>query len=172
MPKDGPNAIYRYTLTSADALAWESLPREMSGRQMLVFVVALILAGGALAFLPERWTEGLLFWVWLVWVALAAYTVSTVMNRSAARARAMARFPRPTDIVIEDWDHALSVREGREERHIAFETILAVTRGKEHMFLPVDQEPPVIIPNTAMDRVSRDSLAARIILAIRRADSD
>lgn len=172
MPADGPNAIYRFTLTSADALAWETLPREMSNTQKLVFVVTLVAAGGGLALVPERWTEGVLYWVWLVWVALAAYTVSTVMNRSAQRARAIARFPRPTDVVIEAWDNALSVREGRDERHIGFGTILAVTRGKEHLFLPVDGEPPVIIPNRALDRASRDSLAARIILAIRHADGD
>ena len=171
MRSDGPNAIYRFTLTHRDALAWENLPREMSSTRMFVFVAVIIAAGGAIAFLPERWTSGYLFWVWLVWAALAAYTVSTIMNRSAARARALRRFPRPTEVVIEDWDHALSVREGRDERHIAFETFLAVTRGKDHLFLPIDSM-PVIIPNSAMDRASRDSLAARIILAIRKADGD
>lgn len=168
---DGPNAIHRFTLTYEDALAWESLPREMSGARMLVFVGVIAVAGGALAFLPDKWTDGLLFWVWLVWVALAAYTVSTIMNRSAAGARALRRFPRPTEVVIEEWDHALGVREGREERHVAFKDVLAVTRGNDHLFLAIDNE-PVIIPHRAMDRSSRDSLAARIIIAIREADAE
>ena len=169
MSPDAPNATYRFTLTHEDALAWELLPREMSSRQMLVYIVVLILAGGALAFLPEQWTEGLLFWVWLVWVALAAYTVSTIMHRSAARARALARFPRPTDVIVEDWDHALTVKTGGRQRHFAFETFLAVTRGKDHMFLPLGGD-LVILPHRAVERADREEIAARIILAIRNVD--
>lgn len=169
MSVDEPNATYRHTLSSSDALAWEMLPRELTGLQKLIFVALLVLACAPVAMLPETWTAGALLWVWLAGAALVAYMVSRLVNRWAAWVRARARFPHPTEIIIEDWDHALTVTTGSTTRNIAFETILAVTRGRDHMFLPTGND-LVILPHRAISEADREALADRIATAIRASD--
>jgi hypothetical protein len=155
-----PLLTLAYTLTTADALAYEALPREMVGWRKWVLLVWLAAAGGSVAFLPEEWIGpewGWRFWLAaLVLVGVAYGLASLVMTRATSR-RARRRIPAPTVATLEQWGDHLAARIGERELFVAYETIAAVTIGKAHVFVAAPPE-VLIVPLTAF--ADRDEMLA------------
>mgnify|MGYP001049358372 CR=1 FL=1 len=170
---DEPLLQLTYTLTTADALAYEVLPREMVGWRKLLFFLWLGSVGAIIALLPPEWvgTE----WGWQFWLVaiglmglawLLAAAAMTVSRHLAAR----RRLPSPATVELKQWpDHLEIVTAGRQS-FVAYETIAAVTTTPTHVFVTA---PPqvVILPASAfasaaemasfgeeIDRLSREAV--------------
>ncbi len=141
-----PLLTLTYTLSPADALAYESLPRELTGWRNTLFLAWLGLAGGAVAFVPETIAGPEWGWrFWLVGLALVAiaYAVARLVMRLAASRRARNRIPAAVDVTLEQWGDHLAATIGDRRLFIAYETIAAVATTSEHVF--VTARPDVLI---------------------------
>lgn len=149
-----------YTLTTADALAYEALPREMVGWRKWLLLVWLAVAGGSVAFLPAEWIGPEWGWrFWLIALALVglAYAIATVVMTLATRRRARRRIPAPMVATLEQWGDHLALTIGERQLFIAYETIADVAIGKAHVFVTAPPE-VLIVPLTAF--ADRDEMRA------------
>lgn len=162
MPNSAP---LRYTLTAADALAYERLPRSLTGMQRATLYLWLVLAGILLVALPPElvgtissprfWLTGAAFLIvqWFVYIGLRAWW---------QRARAQARYPAPVEVAVEPFDDHLLLTEGGRTRSIPFEEIGMMLPAASHLFMAVGRD-LVIIPLTAFgDQAGMDELVGRI----------
>jgi len=153
MKETSPLRAFTYTLTTADALAYECLPREMRGWRKWLLLLWLAGMGGLVAFLPVEWVgpEG----GWMFWVAGAllvglGWLIATAIMTTATRRRARRRTPVAQVVTLEQWGDHLAVTVDGRQSFVAWETIAAVTLGKTHVF--IDAPPQVIIvPLRAFD---------------------
>lgn len=155
-----PLLTLTYTLTTADALAYEALPREMVGWRKWLLLVWLAAAGGSVAFLPAEWIGPEWGWrFWLIALVLVgfAYAIATVVMTLATHRRARRRIPAPTVVSLEQWGDHLTAHSGERQLSIAYETIAAVTIGKAHVFITAPPE-ALIVPLTAF--ADRDEMLA------------
>jgi hypothetical protein len=140
-----------YQLGFADALAYESRPRELRGWRKLVFFVWIALAGAGVALLPEGWTSGegdWRFWFYGLGFASILYGIAVVVMTFHDRLRAQRRLPRPVDVVLEQWGDHLAVTENGGMRFIAFETISTAYASVSHAIIVVEND-VVIVPRRA-----------------------
>lgn len=135
-----------YTLTTADALAYEKLPREMIGWRKWALLVWLGGMGGLVAFLPREWIGpegGWLFWVaGLALVGLGWLLAAALMTLNTYR-RARRRIQAPQTVTLEQWGDHLAIDTDGRRSFIAYETIAAVTIGPADVF--IDAPPSVLI---------------------------
>lgn len=155
-----PLLTLTYTLTTADALAYEALPREMVGWRKWLLLVWLAVAGGMVAFLPAEWIGpewGWRFWLIALLLVGIAYAIATVVMTLATRRRARRRIPAPAVVTLEQWGDHLALTIGERQQFVAYETIADVAIGKAHVFVTA---PPqvLIVPLTAF--ADRDELVA------------
>lgn len=141
-----------FTLTPADALAWERLPRELRGWRRLLFFLWLAAAGAWLTVLPERWIAGKLsqLLALLPFVALHWGLASLAMSL-AARRRARRRIPAPVQVRLVEQGQMLSWQLGESApQEITPATIRQVLLTRSHLFLDA---PPalVILPVAAFE---------------------
>ncbi len=155
-----PLLTLTYTLTTADALAYEALPREMVGWRKWLLLVWLAVAGGMVAFLPAEWIGP--EWAWRFWlIALLlvgiTYAIATVVMTLATKRRARHRIPAPAVVTLEQWGDHLALTIGERQQFVAYETLADVAIGKAHVFITA---PPqvLIVPLTAF--ADRDELVA------------
>ncbi|MCF1708048.1 hypothetical protein L0V05_04365 [Tabrizicola sp. J26] len=93
-----------YTLTSADALAWETRRREVTGWGRIVFLLWLGLAGLILAFVPEDWVgpeNGWRFYLWLVGLIGVQWGLAALLMTAMAQVKARRRVPEPVLIRLD-----------------------------------------------------------------------
>ena len=106
-----PSRAWAYRLTSADALAWEMLPRELTGWRWPAFVVFLASAGAWSAALAEYFGVNDDGWGLLVMMLAAGalhWLIATIFMNWRMRVRARRRIPAPLDVEVEDHvDHVL-----------------------------------------------------------------
>ena len=155
-----PLLTLTYTLITADALAYEALPREMVGWRKWLLLVWLAVAGGSVAFLPAEWIGpewGWRFWLIALVLVGLAYAIATVVMTLATHRRARHRVPTPTVATLEQWGDHLAVTIGERQLFVAYETIAAVTIGKAHVFITAPPE-MLIVPLTAF--ADRDEMLA------------
>jgi len=155
-----PLLTLTYSLTSADALAYEAQPRELVGWRKWLLLLWLAAAGGSVAFLPAEWIGPEWGWrFWLIALALVgvAYAIATIVMTLATRRRARRRVPLPTVATLEQWGDHLAMRLGERQLFVAYETIAAVTIGKAHVFITAPPD-ALIVPLTAF--ADRDEMVA------------
>lgn len=161
-----PDAIYRYTLSAADALAWERLPRRITGLHKLGFAAVLLVGCGGFALLPHRWVEGWKYFAWLTMVALFAYIGTRLMFDMIALYRARLRFPAPVDVVVEDWEDRLHVKLGTKTSRIRLGDVESLARTADYVFAQTASE-LLILPFDAFPPGRLERLAHRIRIAMR-----
>jgi hypothetical protein len=165
MPMTEPLRVYEYTLTPADALAYETLPRALGGWRFALLAIWLASSGAVLALLPEAWIGpegGWLFWLvgglLLCVAAVVAIGVMTLAtHRRARRLVPVARLMR-----VEEWgDHFSIATEGRTSA-IAYETINVAIVGTAHLFVVAGPD-VLIIPERAFADPSEMRPLARLL---------
>jgi len=157
-----PLRVYEYTLTPADALAYETLPRPLGGWRFALLAIWLATSGAVLALLPEAWIGpegGWLFWlVGLVLLGIAAAIAVGVMSL-ATHLRARRLVPAPRQMRVEEWgDHFSIASEGRTS-HIAYETINVAIVGVAHLFVVAKPDVLIIPEHAFADRTEMRPLA-------------
>ncbi len=156
-----PLRRYEVTLSSADALAYEMLPRTYSGRKKLALVLPFFAIGAGVGLLPEAWIAGWQFYAIGAVLALGWYGLFTLMVNLRSRRRARRRFPRPVTLTIADHGGHLEVTGDGQPRLYAFELFNAVIRAERHLFLPAGDD-VVILPRNVFEPGEFEALADRI----------
>jgi len=155
----------RYTLTTADALAYERLPRALTGMQRATLYLWLVIAGVLLVALPPElvgtiasprfWLTGAIFLIiqWFIYVGARWWW---------QRSRARMRYPRPVDIELETFDDRLELAENGRPCTIPFDEIGMMLPTADYLFLAAGRE-LIIVPRTAfVDVTGMDDLVGRI----------
>ena len=143
-----PLRILHYRLTLVDALAYERLPGEWSGRQKVAALAPLI-AIGAFSGLIEDWPR---LWWWLsvgglvlLWAIAGLFVYNWQMHR---RARALAARHGQTE--IEEWGDHLAIRSQSGTQHLPNELIGKVIPTDSHVFI-LFHGGPAIVPLRAFE---------------------
>lgn len=158
-------ARWTFVATRADALAWETLPRERVGWRAFAFILWIGAAGAWPVLVSDRLgfeEGGGPFLLVAVAAGLAHWAVAGGVARLAAQLRAARRRRRPTEIRVEDRGDHLAVAEGPAERPtreitLPFDRMRQVFATTTHLM--VDCPPEVLIlPASAF--ADRAALAA------------
>lgn len=131
-----------FTLTRADALAYETLPREITGWRRILLFVWIGLAGAAVAQLPADWVGeegGWRFWAFMLTGSLIQYALATLAMSVQAHWRAVRRLPRPSHVEVLDHVDHFEWREGGNTIFVAPETMSAVATTPTHTFVEADR---------------------------------
>lgn len=155
-----PRRVLTYTLTTADALVYETQPRELIGWRKWALLLWLAAAGGAVAFLPTEWVGP--EWGWRFWLAAfvlvgLAYAIATAVMTLARHRRARRRVPAPMVVTLQQWGDHLAVTTAERQLFIAYETIADVAIGTAHVFITAPPE-ALIVPLSAF--ADRDEMVA------------
>lgn len=174
MMADTPLETLNYTLTSADALAYEMLPRDLVGWRRWLLLVWLGAAGSLVAWLPAdlvgpEW--GWRFWLFAVGFVGIAYGLASLAMTLDARRRARHRIPGPIAVELRQWGDHLDIERAGQRRFVAYETINAVIVAEAHVFIVVRPDvlivplfafpghPEMVAFGEAVDRLSQQSAA-------------
>jgi hypothetical protein len=146
-----------YRLTRDDVAAFESLPREYSGRAKFAMVLGLFAAGmlaaGAEAVLGwERAQASIWREIVTVLAALAVWFVGTSAILTALRMRRVARFPLPDEDtrLVADRD-AVAIDEGKGMTRYRWSDIPWVQTGAAHVFMQTVRRDVIIVPLRAFE---------------------
>ncbi|MER2534192.1 MAG: hypothetical protein ABTQ31_03405 [Rhizobiaceae bacterium] len=148
MSAGAPLSILRFSLTPADALAYERLPGELSGWAKACLVISLAAVGGFYGFVedwPAAWRYGVTALLVLAWL-VAVMTIRTVLMHRRAKALAA----RDGNVEIEEWYDHLAIRTASGTRVLAVETIGKVLGGEGHVFI-LHHGGPTIVPLRAFE---------------------
>lgn len=153
-PAEAPLDWLSWTLTTADALAYEALPRELGGWRRWAFLLWLAAAGLVLSILPVEWVGpeyGWRFWLLLLLLIGSFWGIATLAMTLAARRRASRRVAAPRSMELKRWGDHLEVAEPGRTFFVAYETIAGVSVTQEHVFITAPPE-VVIVPRHAFAR--------------------
>lgn len=151
-----PMRVAQYTLTWRDALAWESLPREMRGWHKAIMLLWMAGAGVVLALLPEPMAgaEGSVqYYLVLIGLLAAQYGLAQLALRALHRWRATRRFPQPVKVQLDLFgDHIVEHRSDLPPQAPAVlvpEFVGTFIATPSHMFVPFLQDQVLIVPVSA-----------------------
>lgn len=138
-----------YRLTRADALAYEQLPGEISGRAKFALIIWLAVPGAVAGLLADE-VSATVWWTSLAAMIVVALAVAIVVSKAIDRWRA-ARHPVPDgEVTLEEWgDHLAEFADGRG-RFVPMEMIGKVIVTPEHVFV-CEERFPVIVPRAAFE---------------------
>lgn len=146
-----PRLALDYTLTPADALAWECRKRDLSTGEKYTLFFFLACGGGAYAAFEEhlpRWFAALPSVLQFASIAALFWGLWTLGFNLALRRRARKRLPAARPGRFEDRGASLHVTEGTDSREIAKRDVLAVTLAEHHIWIAT-ADGPVILPLSA-----------------------
>lgn len=141
LPSLAPVQRYAFVLTRADALAYETLPREITGWRRFLLILWAGSGGMAVAFLPEGWVGsegGWWFWALILTSIAVQYGLAMVAMTACAHYRAAHRMPRPIEVTVLDQVDHLEWQEPGGTFVVASETIGPVIETPAHLFVHVD----------------------------------
>ncbi|MEO6014192.1 MAG: hypothetical protein ABIQ30_11500 [Devosia sp.] len=162
---EDPLRTTTFTLTRADALAYEQVAGHMSPLGVLALLLWLGVCGAVAWLIPADWAGPALgFSFSLLASILIAIGYVLVLIGIAARHywRAGQRIPRPLEITLTEWPNRLSATGAGFPAEIKFTDIRESILARDNLFLVTD-DGVLILPRRAFpeDGVI-DALAARI----------
>ena len=162
---DEPLRTTTFTLTRADALAYEQAAGRMTPLGVLALICWLGLCGAAALLVPDTWAGPRFGFAssLLVSVAVAIGYVLALLPIAIRQAlRARRRIRRPTEVTVSEWSDRLDlVGVGRLDP-IPFSGIRRTIPTRTHLLLEADQD-VVILPRRAFaEEGALEDLARRI----------
>ncbi|HQZ11468.1 MAG TPA: hypothetical protein PK286_01165 [Devosia sp.] len=148
-----------YTLTSADALAYEALPREMTGWRKWAFLLWLAAAGVVLALLPRDWVGpeyGWRFWLALAVLFAAFWGIATLVMTLNVQRRARHRIPAARAVELTRRGNRLEITDAGRSYAVTYDAIADVTEAGDHLFITAPPE-VIIVPLRAFE--SREQMS-------------
>lgn len=143
-----PLALYRYRLTTIDALAFERLPGEWTGRQKLAFMLSLMVVGALAGFLEDL--GGIWWWAAVAGLLLLWAAAGYAFRHWYTLRRARARAAREGDTQVEEWSDHLLVLSQQDSRRLGNEDIGRVIATDAHVFV-LYRGGAVIVPLRAFE---------------------
>jgi hypothetical protein len=142
-----------FTLTRADALAYEQLHRELRGWRLVLWYIWIGLAGAVVAMLPEDWVGeegGWRFWGIAAACGLVQYGLAVLAMSLCRYWRAARRLPHPVAVEMRDEGDHLEWREAGVPVLVAPETISTVIVTAAHAFICIGSQ-VLILPARAFE---------------------
>ncbi|SFZ84919.1 hypothetical protein SAMN02983003_2284 [Devosia enhydra] len=164
-----PRSLASHTLTSADALAWETLPRD--GRRSDFWLLIGLAGGGGmiLGFLPDEWTDGWRFWAIGGFFCVLAFGIFVLVRTLLAYRKARRRIPVPITQTVDILPHGIAVVSGSGRRVLAREAIATVVATATHLFV-AGADDLVIVPLGVFDDAADLQRTGQMIEAALRDD--
>jgi hypothetical protein len=162
---EAPPRTIAYTLTAADALAYEQAAARLTPLGVLALVLWLGLWGAAAFFVPRDWAGPRLGWSFPVLVAVLG-SIAYVLQLLAIALRqwlaARRRIPRPVEMLVTPGTEGIDIVEAGVPRRLDLRDIRESILGRTHLFLVSDGR-VLILPRLAFeDEFAIDELAAHI----------
>ena len=150
MPAE-PLRTTTYTLTSADALAWEQASARLTPAEAVGLVIWLALCGSLALLLPPDWAGAHLSWSFGLVVAILisiGATLALLVQALGQWRAARRRVRRPQEVTLVEWPAHLDIVGAGLPRALVFPAIRAAILTRTHLFLKSDSD-VVIIPRRA-----------------------
>ncbi len=154
-----------FTLTQADALAYEQASWRMSPMGVLALVLWLGFCGAVAWFIPRDFAGPLLSWSFSILVSLliaigSVLALLVIAVRQYWRAR--RRLSRPEELTLTEWPDRLEIVGNGLPRELPFLDIRESILGRTHLFL-VSDHGVLILPSRVFPEAGViEALAARI----------
>ncbi len=162
---DEPLRTTTFTLTTADAIAYEQAAVRMTPLGILALLLWLGLWGAAALLLPPSWAgprAGLTFSLLVSVLVAIAYVLALLLLSIRQWLRARRRIRRPMEVTLAEWPARLDIVGGGMPREIGFADIRRVLPTRTHLFLDTDED-VLILPRRAFSEVGvLEALAERI----------
>ena len=172
---DEPIRTITFTLTRADALAWEQANFRTRPLWALALIVWLGACGSAALLVPPDWAGPRFDWPFNIlagaFIAMGYVLVLLVIAVRQWRA-AGRRIKRPVDVTLTEWPDRLGALGGGLPRDIGFADITDNRLTRTHLFLAHAND-LLIVPRRAFpEEGSIEALADRIAKTPKRAEVD
>jgi hypothetical protein len=162
---DEPLRTTTYTLTRADALAYEQAAGRLTPLGTLALLCWLGLWGAAALLIPPDWAGARLGWAFSILVAVLvaiAYVLALLVIAIRQWWRARTRLKRPAEITLSEWPDRLDLVSTGMPRSIRLGDIRRSVLTRSHLFLDTDED-VVMLPRRAFaEEGAIEDLARRI----------
>lgn len=162
---DEPLRTTTYTLTGADALAYEQATGRLTPLGMLALVLWLALWGLGALLIPPDWAGPRLAWTFNLIVSLLvaiAYVLALLLIAVRQWWRARRRLRRAVEVTLSEWPDRLDFISTGMPRSLPFAEIRRSVLTRTHLFLDADED-VLMLPRRAFpEEGSIETLAARI----------
>jgi hypothetical protein len=162
---DEPLRTTTFTLTRADALAYEQAASRMTPLGVLALLCWLGLWGVAALLIPPDWAGARLGWSFSLIVSILvaiAYVLALLLIAIRQWLAARRRLKRPVEVTIGEWPDRLDVMSIGMPRAIPLGAIRRTILGRTHLFLVADEE-TLILPRRAFSEEGAiEALAKRV----------
>ncbi len=148
---DEPLRTTTFTLTRADALAYEQAAGRLTPLGTLALLCWLGLWGAAALLLPDDWAGPRLGWAFSVLVSVLvaiAYVLALLLIAIRQWWRARARLKRPVEVTLSEWPDKLDLVSVGMPREVAFGDIRRSVLTRTHLFLDAD-DGVIMLPRRA-----------------------
>jgi hypothetical protein len=162
---DEPLRTTTFTLTRADALAYEQASSRLNPLGTMALVLWLGLCGSAAWLIPADWSGPHLGWSFsiLVSVLIAVGYVLVLLAMSFRQWwRAGVRLRRPQEVTLSEWTDRLAIIEAGATRELPFREIRESILARTHLFLISDNGVLIVPRNVFAEDGVVEALAARI----------
>jgi len=162
---DEPLRTTTFTLTGADALAYEQAASRMTPLGVFALLCWLGLWGGMALLIPANWA-GERFGMasaFLVSILVAiGYVLALLLIAIRQWLRARRHFRRAAEVTLTEWPDRLEMVGLGMPRTVGFAEIRRTVLGRNHLFLDTDEQ-PLILPRRAFPELGTvEDMARRI----------
>ena len=152
-----PIAVFRYTLTWQDALAYERLPKTMPGLQQATFYIWLAIAGVLLIALPPELVGDAgtpKFWLSGAGLVIVQYLIFRLARAVTRLNRARFRYPASVEMVVTQLPDRLLVERDGRQTIAPFEEMGALLPTAQRLFIATGRD-LLIMPVAAFGDAQR-----------------
>lgn len=141
---------FAVTLTTADALAWETLPRD--GRRSDFWLLMGLAVGGGmvLGLMPDDWSGGWRFWAIGGSLCVLAFCLFVFVRTLASYLKARSRIPVSIAQDVNILSHGIEAVSGETRHMLAQDAIGAVVATPTHLFV-ASRDDLIILPLAAFE---------------------
>lgn len=172
MPAE-PLRTTTYTLSSADALAYEQAAARFTPLTITGLIVWLALCGSAALLIPADWAGARPSWSFGLVVAILlsiGLTLALLAQALQQWRAAHRRIPRQQEVTLVEWPAHLDIIGRVLPRTLAYPAIRSAILGRAHLFLTPADGDVLIIPRRAFpEEGAAEELSQRILAATRPA---
>ena len=162
---DEPIRITTFTLTRADALAYEQASSRLNPLATMALVLWLGLCGSAAWLIPPDWAGSRLGWSFSILVSVLiaiGYVLVLIVMSFRQWWRAGQRLRRPQEITLSEYREKLDIIGGGLPRELPLLEIRESILARAHLFLVSDNGVLIIPRNAFQEEGAVEALADRI----------